>query len=333
MEVGELLKHVHSVMGEVVYFDKEAADYLARMGVKYREWGMLVKVSISDLEEKGIPRSELEKYKVKTLETNRKLIDASKHLGSQTESINNLLINREQKERMLSRKSSRKLIDSVVILNTILKSIDDSHIKQLIDAAKMLRESLKAKKVILYFGRLIKRKGVDYLIRAFAKLAREYNDVVLIIAGEGDEKRNLQDLCRELNIYDKVHFTGFVKEEDKAMYFIACDVFVCPSVTLGMPEIWGIVVNEAMSVGKPVIATTAVGSAYDLVKNGINGFIVPERDIDALYRAMKLILGNNALMIRMGKESRKIIEKEFTPYHAFQSLDKVIKFAVSKFQR
>ena len=138
MEVDELLKHVHSVMGEVVYFDKEAADYLARMGVKYREWGMLVKVSISELEEKGIPRSELEKYKVKTLETNRKLIDASKHLGSQTESINNLLINREQKERMLSRKSSRKLIDSVVILNTILKSIDDSHIKQLVDAAKML---------------------------------------------------------------------------------------------------------------------------------------------------------------------------------------------------
>jgi len=76
----------------------------------------------------------------------------------------------------------------IVHFDTSILEVEERHIS----TAKRLRESLKAEKVILYFGRLIKRKGVDYLIRAFAKLVREYDNVVLIIAGEGDEKRTFK---------------------------------------------------------------------------------------------------------------------------------------------
>jgi glycosyltransferase involved in cell wall biosynthesis len=214
----------------------------------------------------------------------------------------------------------------IVHFDTSILEIEERHIS----TAKRLRESLKAEKVILYFGRLIKRKGADYLIRAFAKLFREYDDVVLIIAGEGDEKRSLQNLCRMLNVEDRVHFVGFVKEEDKATYFLACDVFVCPSITLGMPEIWGIVVNEAMSAGKPVIVTTAVGCSSDLVKHGINGYIVPEKDVDALYRALKLVLGNKDLRINMENASKRIIDECFTYSCVFRSLQISIETFLKK---
>jgi glycosyltransferase involved in cell wall biosynthesis len=214
----------------------------------------------------------------------------------------------------------------IVHFDTSILEVEERHIS----TAKRLRESLKAEKVILYFGRLIKRKGADYLIRAFAKLVREHDDVVLIIAGEGDEKRNLQNLCRMLNVEDRVHFTGFIKEEDKATYFVACDVFVCPSVTLGMPEIWGIVVNEAMSASKPVIITTAVGCSFDLVKHGVNGYIVPEKDVDALYIALKLVLGDENLRIKMGEASKRIINECFTYSCVFRSLQESIETVLKR---
>jgi glycosyltransferase involved in cell wall biosynthesis len=206
---------------------------------------------------------------------------------------------------------------------------NEKHLKM----AEEIKHSFDNRKIVLYFGRLEKRKGVDYLIRAFVRLYKERGDMVLLVAGEGPEKAHLQELCEKLNIKPEVYFAGFVDEDCKAAYFLACDVFVCPSITLDMPEIWGLVVNEAMSVGKPVIATTAVGSAYDLVENGVNGFIVPERDIDALYRAMKLVLGSSTLMIRMGKASKERIEKGFTYHHTLQDLSEAIKSAILKSQR
>ncbi len=147
MEASELVKYVHSVIGDVVVFEREAAAFLEEAGVEYREWGNLLKVKISDLEEKGIPRSELEKYKVKKLETSKKLIDSSEQRGPKTQSINYLIINSSETQRIPSQKSSRKLIDSIVILNTILKSINDSHVKSLIAAA---REMPKRKITSLY---------------------------------------------------------------------------------------------------------------------------------------------------------------------------------------
>ena len=180
------------------------------------------------------------------------------------------------------------------------------------------------KKIVLYFGRLVERKGVVFLIKAFADISKEDKDVVLIIAGDGEERGNLEKLSRDLGLSEKVYFTGFVSEDDKVSYFLACDLFVCPSITLGMPEIWGIVVNEAVSLGKPVVTTTAVGSAFDLVKHGVNGYVVPEKNVAALYRAIKTILNDANLRTSMGQASEKL-SKNFTEDKVSESFGKTIE--------
>jgi len=201
---------------------------------------------------------------------------------------------------------------------------EEKHVK----LSNEIRGTHSNKKIILYFGRLEKRKGIDFLIRAFGKFCWENEDVVLLIAGEGEARGSLQELCKEIGVDNRVHFASFVNEGDKAAYFLACDVFVCPSITLDMPEIWGLVVNEAMSIGKPIVATTAVGSAYDLVKHHLNGYVVPEKNVNALYEAIKTIISDEKLRANMGTASQDIIKQKFTYYHALEGFNEAIESAL-----
>jgi glycosyltransferase involved in cell wall biosynthesis len=178
-------------------------------------------------------------------------------------------------------------------------------------AAQQFREKYGRRKVILYFGRLIKRKGIDYLIKAFAVVSKEIPEAILVIAGDGPEKHSLQNLCKELGLNDVI-FTGYVSEEEKATILLSCDLFVYPTITINVPEEWGLAVNEAMSVGKPAIVTNAVGCAFDLVQPEITGFVVPEKDILNLSYAIRKALTDDAARIRMGKASKELIEREYT---------------------
>ena len=189
-----------------------------------------------------------------------------------------------------------------------------------------LKKKLKIadKKVVLYVGRLVKRKGVDYLIKAFAKLKNEINDVVLIIIGRGECRDELELLAKNLNIEDSVYFMGYIEDELLPAYYLLCNICVVPSITYGMADPWVLVVNEAMYFGKPVIATDAVGAAFDMVKDGENGFMVPEKDSEALYEAMKKILSDLELEEKMGKESKKIIERKFRYEHMIEGFSKAI---------
>ncbi len=190
------------------------------------------------------------------------------------------------------------------------------------------RLALKGKRVILYVGRLVESKGVQYLIEAFAKLAAEREDIALICVGDGPFREQLESQCSELRIEERVFFSGPVDRDSKrnahvVPYFLMCDVCVVPSIFVrGMPDPCPLVVNEAMNCGKAVIATTAAGSAYAMIKNGINGFVVPEKDSAALYNAIKTVLADPAIAKAMGEASKKVIEAGFTYGHmvsGFQS--------------
>jgi glycosyltransferase involved in cell wall biosynthesis len=184
------------------------------------------------------------------------------------------------------------------------------NLQNLATQKKMLK--LENQRVVLYFGRLIKRKGCQFLLKAFAQLQNEFNDATLIIAGDGPYKNALKDLCKILKVTN-VHFLGYVKEEDKAAIHSLAQVLIVPSIRTPMTaEIWGIVLNEAMSLGKPVIATDAVGAAYDLIEEGINGFIIKERDVPSLYRAISKILSNEEQSVRMGLSSKEMITTKFS---------------------
>lgn len=162
-------------------------------------------------------------------------------------------------------------------------------------------------KVVLYLGRLEEVKGLPHLLEAFASLSRE--DAVLLIAGTGSERKRLEQKAQELNIMSQTHFAGYVPLEETVPFYAIAWVYVLPSITTAnFKEPWGLVVNEAFNQGVPVIATDAVGAAAGgLVQDGVNGFIVPERDSAALAQALQRILDNPGLREQLSQNARRII--------------------------
>lgn len=184
---------------------------------------------------------------------------------------------------------------------------------------------LKSQFVILFLGRLVKIKGVSYLIEAFSRLEKNLPQIRLWVVGEGPLKSQLENLATELGI-ENIDFKA-ASGDDRAYYYRNCDLFVLPSIW--QPdhcEAWGMVVNEAMEFGKPIIVTDAVGAFPDLVKGGINGFVVKNSDSEALYQAMKKIAENPLLAKDMGKESLKIIN-EYTYEKMVEGFNKAILYA------
>lgn len=181
------------------------------------------------------------------------------------------------------------------------------------------------KKVVLYVGRLLKRKGVEYLLKAFAEVKNEFGDVVLVIIGDGVHAKELKLLAENLGISDSVFFVGQVENEKLPNYYDLCNICVVPSINHKMKDPWVFVVNEAMYFSKPVVVTDAVGAAFDMVKNGINGYIVPEKNVNELFKALKNILSDQELELKMGKESKRIIENNFR----YENMAKGFKEAIS----
>ena len=184
--------------------------------------------------------------------------------------------------------------------------------------ARADREKIKSalglgdKTIILYVGQLIRRKGLDHLIRAFARLRQKRDDVALVIVGDGNLGLELQETCAQESIPD-VLFTGRKSRDEAAQLYGVSDAFCLPSTM----EAWGLVINEAMAAGLPVVTTRMVGAAPDLVKNGVNGFVVADGDEMALFDALDKVVAGEALREEMGKESRNII-KDYTYETAFE---------------
>jgi glycosyltransferase involved in cell wall biosynthesis len=173
-----------------------------------------------------------------------------------------------------------------------------------------LRERLqveRADRLILYVGRLEEEKGVPYLIRAFGKL--HLSESILLLVGDGREKEHLQRLARDMGVESNIRFWGYVSPEEMTSYYALSHVLVLPSIsTSRAKEPWGLVVNEAMNQGLPVISTEAVGAAAGgLIQDGVNGFIVAERDSDLLAASLSRILTDPELRDRMSQNARKTV--------------------------
>jgi glycosyltransferase involved in cell wall biosynthesis len=172
-----------------------------------------------------------------------------------------------------------------------------------------LREKLRVpaeSRVLLYLGRLEECKGLPYLLEAFQSVK---NKAVLVIAGDGSERPALERLSTAYGVRDNVRFIGYVEASAAVLYYAMAYAFVLPSVTTRAGrETWGLVVNEAMNQGVPVIATETVGAAAGgLVRDRENGFVVPERDAGALARAMDELLESPKLREEMGENAQRII--------------------------
>ncbi len=175
-------------------------------------------------------------------------------------------------------------------------------------------------KKILYVGRLIERKGVNYLLEAFKDL--QVKNCELIIVGSGEEEDKLKDYVKKYEI-NNVVFTGKINNEELEEYYNESNLVVIPSINKGMGDPWVFVLNEAMYYYNPVIATTAVGAAPDMIKD--NGFIVPEKDSVALREAIDTILSNDKLEKNMSIRSKEIIDNEFQYSNMINAFKNAIK--------
>jgi poly(glycerol-phosphate) alpha-glucosyltransferase len=159
----------------------------------------------------------------------------------------------------------------------------------------------------LFCGQMIARKGVDILVRAFDLLIRKGLDAELILTGrEADLEKILQQIPDSTK--QKISYEGFSDPKDLPQIFSRADVFVLPSRYDG----WGVVVNQAIGAGLPVICSDAVGAGYDLVESGRNGFRVPAGEIDRLASAMESFITQPNLLAEFGQRSSEIA-RHWTP--------------------
>jgi glycosyltransferase involved in cell wall biosynthesis len=184
-------------------------------------------------------------------------------------------------------------------------------------------------RVVLFFGRVEEIKGLPYLLQAFRQVARA--DTVLVIAGEGNERADLQKMAADLGIENRVRFVGYVPPECALPYYAMAYALALPSVSVRYgKELWGLVVNEAMNQGVPVIASDSVGAAAGgLVQDGLNGFIVPERDSAALANAIQTILDSLELHDAMSREARRTIA-EWNNEEMMRGFQRAVDYAVQR---
>lgn len=134
---------------------------------------------------------------------------------------------------------------------------------------------------ILFCGQMISRKGLDVLLQAFEQVIQLGLQARLLLVGrEAELPQMMQKL--PLTVQQQIEFVGFQAPDDLPKFFQQADIFVLPSRYDG----WGVVVNQALGAGLPIICSDAVGAAHDLVESGVNGCIVPSGDAHALAHAL-----------------------------------------------
>ncbi|MCR5356563.1 MAG: glycosyltransferase family 4 protein [Lachnospiraceae bacterium] len=147
----------------------------------------------------------------------------------------------------------------------------------------------KDKKLVFCMARLVERKGLDILIDAIALLNRGHSDLILVIGGDGPLKEPLKMQAEKLGLKN-VFMPGRINSDVKALYYRQADLSVISSkICGGVIEGWGLVVNEALFNGSPVVATDCVGAAYDML-DGNTGIMVKQGDCRALAEGIEKML-------------------------------------------
>ena len=159
--------------------------------------------------------------------------------------------------------------------------------------------------VVGFVGRIVPAKGLQYLIDSIPYVKEEFKNIKLLIIGEGSIVAKLHEQAKEKKVYDNIIFTG--RRRDIPDILSCIDIFVMPSIAEGLPN----ALLEAMAMGKPIVATE-VGGIPEVIKNGVNGLLVPPRDPIALATAMKGLIGNDRLAAQMGYAARDLVLDKFS---------------------
>jgi glycosyltransferase involved in cell wall biosynthesis len=157
--------------------------------------------------------------------------------------------------------------------------------------------------IILFSGKLIEKKRPLDLLKAFHQL----NDAntTLFYMGDGPLRNELEAYISQHQVRNVV-ISGFINQSEIGTIYSMSDLFVMCS---GIGETWGLSVNEAMNFGLPVIVSSTCGSSFDIVENGVNGYVFGESDINALTDSLQSIVKDSMLREKMGEASKEKINQ------------------------
>ena len=188
------------------------------------------------------------------------------------------------------------------------------------------RDRLKLpQRYFLFVGRLVREKGIFELLSAYGHLDAELRQQVgLVIVGDGACRGELQRLAASISPGTLV-FAGFVHRDELGAYYGLAEALILPTYT----DTWGMVVNEAMACGLPVIVSAAAGCSADLIRENWNGILIKPKDVDGLELAMRRVAIESDLRKSMGANSARHIQ-DYSPEVWAVSIEQAIQATVGK---
>lgn len=164
------------------------------------------------------------------------------------------------------------------------------------------------KKTLTYIGYLNQRKGVDKIIKLAKELSKLRNDFCLQIIGDGPERENLEQYTRKLNLQNYVRFEGFKQKEELPIYLAKSNAFLFQTTF----DIWGLVLNEAMAAKVLCFASIYAGATKDLIKDGVNGYVVDFENAEETAIKINEALQNEIRTNKLAAEGAITIQSSFS---------------------
>jgi len=236
--------------------------------------------------------------------------DMSSYVRKQGNEVYNLLFERGTLFMPISERWKSRLIELGCDKNKILVHRMGVDCRKLTFRSPMLRKNERLK--ILTIARLVEKKGVEYGIQAIAKVSRKYKNIEYNIIGDGPLQDTCDRMIEDLNVGHTIHLLGW-KDQNEIRDFIAnSHIFLAPSVTSmdGNQEGIPVALMEAMAAGLPIISTQHSGIP-ELVQDGVSGFLVPERDVDALAEKLIYLIEHPEIWPEMGRAGHVFVETKY----------------------
>ena len=179
-------------------------------------------------------------------------------------------------------------------------------------------------------GRLVEKKGIEYGIRAMAFLAETYPNIEYNIIGDGELREHFQKLIAKLNVGHIVKLVGWKQQEELIKILDDSHILIAPSVTAadGNQDAPVNTLKEAMAMGLPVIGTLH-GGIPELIEDGISGFLVPERDGEAIAQKVSYLIEHPEIWTDMGKAGRDRVEEKYDMHKLNNQLVDIYKSVLS----
>jgi len=214
-------------------------------------------------------------------------------------------------------RASREYLNALGISSdrifTAPNAVDTERFAKYAQTARQNRDEVRHRHALparyfLFVGRLVKAKGIFDLADAYSQLSDELQSRVgLVFVGDGKDRPELMSRVSCIKP-GSVYFPGFLQRDELAELYALAEALVFPTHS----DPWGLVVNEAMSCGLPILVTDVAGCAADLVEEGSNGFVIPARDSAKLAAAMTFVATDATSRMRMSMESSLRIQS-FSP--------------------